>query len=141
MDMGEYFSATQPPLNESARLSSIFQKMSTGERDGEQVFRELEDDLQAAGFSLGTTPEVFAVMQRPQLLCRSESFSRVLDLVSIHQDIVLENANDDANMCRMSSGAGFRVAMLEGFSGKDVEGMGANCNIFTRYCKVDLMSI
>lgn len=119
--MRESFSSTPSLVSESERLSHLFREIGVG--GDEHVFEELEGDLHLAGFTLGKTQDVFAVMQRPQLLCRSESFSRVLDLLLIQKDIVLENQDEEANMCRMSSGAGFRVAMLEGFSGKEVGGI------------------
>lgn len=108
--------------SESARLAHLFREMRASGHEDERVFETLEEDLDLAGFTQGETREVFDVMHEPGLLCRSEAFGRVMDLLLEQKDIVIENPEDDANMCRVDGGAGFRTAMLEGFSGKDVDG-------------------
>lgn len=110
-------------MNESARLAGLFRDMRTQGREDEHVFETLEEDLDLAGFALGETREVFEIMHEPGLLCRSEAFGRVMDLLLEQKAIEIENPEDDANMCRVDGGAGFRTAMLEGFSGRDVDGI------------------
>lgn len=108
--------------SESARLAHLFREMRASGHEDERVFETLEEDLDLAGFTQGETHEVFELMHESGLLCRSEAFGRVMDLLLEQKDIIIENLEDDANMCRVDGGAGFRTAMLEGFSGKDVDG-------------------
>lgn len=111
------------PINESARLANLFRDMKVQGYEDRHVFETFEEDLDLAGFTLGETREVFEIMHEPKLFCRSESFSRVMDLILEQKDIEIANPEDDANMCHVDGGAGFRTAMLEGFSGKDVDGV------------------
>lgn len=104
----------------SESLATHFKEIANHEIPNEETpFVELEQKLENAGFSLADQQTVFELLHDNQLLCRSENFSRVLDLILTHIPIEIQNKNY-ANMCTMSESAGYRVAMAEGFSGKDV---------------------
>lgn len=83
----------------------------------------LEDTLFKNDFTVAGSIEAGDVLRSEKLFCRSEQFTKVLDLIELDQPIVIENKDSLANMCTVSAGSGFRVAMLEGFSGKDVGGL------------------
>lgn len=106
--------------NEAARLATLFRKLGESAEDPDTAFEDLESDLVAAGFERGDAYAVVEILHNPALYCRSESFTRVMELLIDKKDIEIKNARDAATLCRADGGAGFRVAMLEGFSGKDV---------------------
>jgi len=85
-----------------------------------KAFEELERTLFENGLSIAGAIEVAEVLRTEKLFCRSEQFSKVIDLVMLEKDLEITNARNQANMCTVSAGSGFRTAMLEGFSGKDV---------------------
>jgi hypothetical protein len=104
----------------SALLASKFRQIGQQTENKEtHPFLDLERDLLSAGFALGAQPEVARVLNDPSLLCRSESFSKTMNLILDSAPLIITN-RDHANMCIMASGGGFRVAMQEGFSGDDV---------------------
>ncbi len=106
----------------STILASKFLQTRTHDESETHPFVELEQSLFEAGFTLGAQPEVARVLNDPSLLCRSESFSRVMDLILDASPLLITD-RENANMCIMASGAGFRIAMQEGFSGSDVGNM------------------
>ncbi len=83
----------------------------------------LEETLFDNGYAIAGSIEAAEVLRSEKLFCRSEQFTKVLDLIVSEEPLVIENRNGRANMCTVSAGSGFRVAMLEGFSGKDVGGL------------------
>lgn len=89
----------------------------------QSVFNNLEETLTEVGFSLGDTSDVLGVIYDDTLVCRSESFTRTLSALDQGNNIELSNQKNRANMCIMASGKGFKTAMQEGFSGKDVGGV------------------
>lgn len=89
----------------------------------EEAIHNLEKTLFENDFSIAGSIEASDVLRSEKLLCRSEQFTRVLDLIEFDEPIAIENKDGLANMCTVSAGSGFRVAMLEGFSGKDVGGL------------------
>lgn len=105
---------------ESARLSGMLKNLSLAKTEIGTVFEDIESDLQSAGLNLAEANAVSDIFQEQSLLCRSESFQKVIDSLVTGQDIDIDNHSDRANMCKMASGKGFRVAMAEGFSGKEV---------------------
>ncbi len=107
-------------MNEASRLAALFRQLGESAEDPETAFEDLESDLVAAGFERGDAYTVVEILHDPALYCRSESFTRVMELLIDKKDIDIKNIRDDATLCRADGGAGFRVAMLEGFSGKDV---------------------
>ncbi len=107
---------------ESARLTERFKKRVSQEIPDDGVFEELEADLESVGFSLADAQEVVAIFSDQRLLCRSESFEKVMGLIMRERKIDIVNLENEANMCVVLSGQGFRVAMTEGFSGKEVGG-------------------
>lgn len=108
----------------AALLAEKFKNLSHFENfDGTLSFTELEESLAGAGFSLADPQTVHAIFHDNNLLCRSENFSQVMDLIVNHRPIQIANEDNQANMCTMSSTNGYRVAMEEGFSGKDVGGV------------------
>ncbi len=115
----EAFSQSQS-LNEANRLAALLRKLGESEGDTETVFENLESDLTAAGFERADAFHVVEILHNPAVICRSESFTKVMELVLDKHELSIQNPDDDANMCRAEGGAGFRIAMLEGFSGKDV---------------------
>lgn len=88
-----------------------------------KAFEQLETVLFEHGYTIASSIEVGDILRSEHLLCRSEQFSKVIDLVEHDAAIPIVNPDKHANMCTVSSGSGFRVAMLEGFSGKDVGGV------------------
>lgn len=106
--------------SESARLSEMLRNISLNKSEIGAVFEDIESDLRNAGLGLAEASAVSNIFQEQSFLCRSESFQKVIDSVVMGQDIDIENHSDRANMCMMASGKGFRVAMSEGFSGKEV---------------------
>lgn len=106
--------------NEANRLAALFRKLGESAEDTEATFEDLESDLIEAGFERGDAYAVVEILHDPSLYCRSESFTRVMELLIEKKDIEIQNSRDAATLCRADGGAGFRVAMLEGFSGKDV---------------------
>lgn len=82
---------------------------------------DLNERLREAGFIQGDATTVIRIMNENQGLCRSESLSKVLDLLA-GTPITVTNPDEHANMCTMAGGSGYRTAMQEGFSGKDVAG-------------------
>jgi hypothetical protein len=101
----------------SSLVSGFLELPHTHDSD---VFEDLEDVLGSQGFELAGTFSVSDIFYDNALLCRSESFTKVMELLLEDRSIELESQDNDANLCRMASGKGFRVAMEEGFSGKDV---------------------
>lgn len=87
-----------------------------------EIFNTLENMLNAEGLQLATTPEVVKIFNETDIICRNESLTQTLKLIHTHTPITILNRNKHANMCRISFGNGFRVAMSEGFSGKEVGG-------------------
>lgn len=102
-----------------SELAERFSSLERGNLD-RGTFTELETILEQVGFDIAAAPEAIAVLNRSDLLCRNESFSTLLNLIVNDENINLDNPHEDANVCSMSGGAGFRTAMLEGFAGKDV---------------------
>ncbi len=86
------------------------------------AFDDLENLLLENGLTLAGSIEVSEVLQSERLFCRSEQFTKVIDLIESNIELRIANTEAHANMCTMSAGSGFKVAMLEGFSGKDVGG-------------------
>lgn len=81
----------------------------------------LETVLTQAGLRVATQNEIATdIFTNPALFCRSETFTRVLNLITQKEDISLDSAEKGANMCVMDLGKGFGIAMTEGFSGRDV---------------------
>jgi hypothetical protein len=100
-------------------LAQSFHEL-TPEYIEESPFEELEDTLIKEGYELGDNNSISEILHNNSLLCRSENFTKVIDLISNNETINLQPENGDANMCRMSSSQGYRIAMTEGFSGHDV---------------------
>lgn len=95
------------------------------EKDGgnnREVLSSLEKLFKEKGFEFSGTNEVSTMFQNPQLKCRSESLESVVGIIQGGKDVVIENPEDDANMCVMAGGRGFQRAMLEGFSERSVKG-------------------
>ena len=109
--------------NEAARLAGLFREMKPSSTQEQHVFEELEANLEQAGFALAEANEVAEIFQEQKLFCRSESFEKVMNLIMREQELKIANYDDEANMCSVASGRGFRVAMSEGFSGKEVGGI------------------
>lgn len=86
------------------------------------AFEDLENLLLESGFTLAGSIEVSEVLRSERLFCRSEQFTKVIDMIESNIELRIANTDAHANMCTMSAGSGFKVAMLEGFSGKDVGG-------------------
>jgi len=85
------------------------------------TFTELETILKKSGFTEANKPDVVTILNDSSLFCRNESFGRLIELLENNTSLNLVNEENDANICTMSSGNGFRTAMVEGFAGKDVD--------------------
>jgi hypothetical protein len=108
--------------SETEKLVAGFRNLVAVGKEDISVFESLENDLAENGFSLADMNAVFEILHDDSLLCRSESFSRIMSLLLEHQDVEITNPDSRANMCVMAAGNGFKTAMMEGFSGKDVDG-------------------
>ena len=103
-------------------LSAGFRNLVFSETvEDSDIFSNLEKSLDKGGFSLASETRVSQIFNSNSLVCRSESFSKVMDLVLEQKSIILTN-DEHANMCNVAHGEGFRVAMTEGFSGEEVGG-------------------
>jgi len=120
----------------SVRLSKLVMNMN--ESNHSSIFQEIEEDMKESGFCLAETNDVVKIFQQQDLFCRSESFEKIIDALVVNQDIDIANYGNEANMCIMASGQGFRIAMTEGFSGKEV---GAKVKVVIVFRKSDLLSI
>jgi small nuclear ribonucleoprotein (snRNP)-like protein len=87
-----------------------------------KVFEDLNNNLENEGFINADVSEVARIVNNNSLICRSESFDNVMNLILDETPIKLID-KDQANMCTMSYGDGLRTAMIEGFSGRTVSGM------------------
>ena len=105
--------------NKTDLLAGGFRELARENNDA-SVFEELEIQLEQSGFGVADTSDVSAVLHNSSLFCRSENFSKVMELVLYKNPIKIQNETEHANMCIMSSSEGYRTAMSEGFSGKDV---------------------
>ncbi len=111
----------QPGTHTPESLAASFRDLTLNELDA-SMYEDLELTLRAAGFEKADQNSVARILTNNQLLCRSENFSRTLNLLTGNQPLEIENKRQQANMCTMSGAEGFRTAMTEGFSGKDVSG-------------------
>lgn len=105
------------------KTSQFFKDYSVNLEEKElekEAFASLDSSLLEGGMELASAEEASEILRSESLLCRSENFSKVLDLVESDENIIINNPDEWANMCTVSAGSGFRVAMLEGFSGNDV---------------------
>jgi hypothetical protein len=109
-----------PEYKITEMLAAGFRELSNGVPDS-IIFEKLEQELEKSGFELADRNTVSEILHDSSLFCRSENFSKAIDLTTDHIPIELQNGKDRANMCTMSSLEGYRTAMSEGFSGKDVE--------------------
>lgn len=89
----------------------------------DEAVTNLEKTLFKSDYTIAGSVEVAEVLSSEKLFCRSEQFTKVLDLIELDEPIAIENRDGLANICTISAGSGFKVAMLEGFSGKDVGGL------------------
>jgi len=108
------------PQSETTKLAHGFRELAASpDKNESDVFEILEQDLTEVSYKLADQPQANEILNNNSLICRSESFSRIMNLILEQEPLTITN-NGDANMCVMASGSGFRTAMLEGFSGKDV---------------------
>lgn len=115
----------KPPVSSKeviSQLKALSESEYINEPD-ELVFDKVEKLLAESDFALGDSIDVTEVLNNNTLLCRSESITKVLDLIEMDSEIVILNEDNDANMCIMASGQGFKTAMQEGFSGREVGGI------------------
>ncbi len=115
-------SHSDTPVSPSALLGKEFRDLSIENAENSHAFEDLVDVLQANGFAAASENDLATIFYDNTLLCRSEQFTKVIDLLSEEKPIALTNTHDEANMCLMTGGEGFKTAMSEGFSGKDVGG-------------------
>jgi hypothetical protein len=110
--------------HKSAVLAQSFRELTMIHEDGDggEVFMNLERELRNAGFELATQDDVRKIFNDNTLICRSELFTKVIDTITAEDPLLIAN-NETANMCIMASGTGFKTAMQEGFSGRDVDGI------------------
>jgi hypothetical protein len=109
-------------VKKSSLLAKNFSEQAPENLD-HTPFTELESALTQAGFTVADTLAVQEVFNNPTLFCRSENFSKTMDLILDQTPLTIENSDNHANMCTMSAATGYKIAMSEGFSGKDVGGV------------------
>lgn len=114
---------SQPSKKHPAEYFQALSLDLEDESSKEEAFTALEKSLFENDFTVAGSIEAAEVLGSEKLFCRSEQFTKVLDLIEQDEPISIVNRNGRANMCTVSAGSGFRVAMLEGFSGKDVGGL------------------
>ncbi len=125
-------SGALPARRSGEDLSESFKKLTASPDTGPRVFNELETTLRESGYLLANEGEVTTLLNNPALVCRSENFSRVMTLLEEHTPLQIVNNHSKPNMCAMGLGAGFRIAMTEGFSGKEVGGAVKVVVVFNR---------
>lgn len=122
--MKEEFPLPLNKMNHSVKEAAAhFKNLVDHVENKEPAFNNLEEILFNNGFMLALHEDVSSVLNDNSLICRSEEFGLVLDLIAEEKPINIENGDGHANMCKMFSGDGFRIAMQEGFSGRDVGGL------------------
>ena len=104
----------------SSELAHDFLGLLESKSQSGYVFEKLEESLLSENFRLADTIDLTPIFYDSSLICRSESFTKTLDLLQEEKPIVVLNEEGQANMCAMLSGDGFKIAMTEGFSGKEV---------------------
>lgn len=105
-----------------SKLSEGFRTLNSLSYTETEIFKDLEHTLLEHNFTLAGNDAVRHVFQNNALFCRSESFTNVLRLITEQEPLSIQNNAQQANLCIMAGGEGFKTAMLEGFSGKDVDG-------------------
>jgi hypothetical protein len=110
-------------LNKSERSHILADKFKSLDKENLDLttFTELEAVLEKAGFEAASKPEVVEILNDSRLFCRNENFTKLLNLVEGDTPIELSNPHNEANICAMSNIKGFKIAMTEGFAGRDVE--------------------
>ncbi len=102
-------------------LASLIADLNPEKVNESLVFEDLESTLIENNFELANAHTIHNIFSNTHLICRSENFTRVIDLLTEHNPIILNNPDHHANMCMMSPHhVGFKTAMQEGFSGNDV---------------------
>ena len=111
--------------NETKHLASLFSNAANlnSKNTLGNAYLELEEGLNISGFSLVERGELNRIFNNQNLVCRSENFGNVLDLILKNKTIEIKNFGGEANMCSMMSGQGFKIALQEGFSGREVGGI------------------
>lgn len=107
-------------LPKSNILSDELKRLSVENYNNLDVFTNLENTLKQHGYNLASNNEAVSIFNDNSLFCRTENFSRLMDLITEKRPIDLQNEENNANLCIMSGSTGYKVAMEEGFSGKDV---------------------
>jgi len=110
-------------LKKAEQLTEGFRNLRFSENPESSVFTNLENTLSEAGFTLADNIALSQIFNTNTLLCRSEALTRVVDLMTDETPIEIPNTENHANMCAIASSKGFKVAMTEGFSGKEVAGV------------------
>lgn len=113
----------EPNTPSTEELATEFRRVRDSHEDESHALEALEQALETSNFDRAHEYDVAQILQSNALFCRSENFSRVVELLTRGIPIELRSKGYQANMCIMASGEGFRTAMLEGFSGSDVGGM------------------
>jgi|GEM_PF-3592276 hypothetical protein len=108
---------------EEEKLAAMLRKINMSEvSECLEFFETFREDLERSGFVQAGSAEAFDILHR-DVLCRSESFKKVISVLVDSDPIDIRNEDDGANMCVAAGGKGLRVALQEGFSGKDVNNM------------------
>ena len=126
MELPEKFSK-QAPINKTEINSSIqsligdISILNTFSKEAKEVvLTELFEIITGYGYSDSYEPEELSnLFYTHNLLCRNEKLSNVLNAIKHNIPIRIENGSNQLNVCYMNPD-GFRVAMLEGFGGKEV---------------------
>lgn len=111
------------PIGRGEAIASLIANVKDVQDEAgmEIAFTKLAEALESAGFAGADIDQVRGVIENSELFCRSESLVKVINALNNEDDIcITERSEDAANMCRLNHGAGLRVAMNEGFSGKEV---------------------
>lgn len=80
------------------------------------IYEEIETELEKNEFNLADQSFVSQILSNNSLYCRNESLTKMLEFLGTHEPLNIYNKRGAANICSMSSGDGFRTAMLEGIS-------------------------
>jgi len=107
------------------KINSIIELLKNSLEKKEEIYFELKDFLESDGFIVqGNQEDVQKVFGDNSLMVRNENIRNLLDLLINKKSIVLNQYDDSVNLnvCRMSSGSGFRIAMEEGFGNKEIGG-------------------
>jgi hypothetical protein len=100
-----------------------FQTLNITDKEKHQeLYFEIMQDMQIYGYEKLEPSQVFSILNDSKNLCRNENLEKVISLIGDNSDIKIKKYDNDLNLnsCKVGGGAGFRVAMIEGFGASQI---------------------